>query len=60
MNAGWHERHPMPKNVSVEERFGWHMAHQNACGCKPIPARLLAALAAGPSRPAKNNKKRKP
>jgi len=46
MNSGWHERHPMPRGATVEERFAWHMAHQNACACRPIPASLLKQLGA--------------
>ncbi len=37
----------MPKKATPQERLAWHMAHQNACGCRPIPASLLAALAKG-------------
>jgi hypothetical protein len=59
MNRAWHERHPMPKKAAAELRLRWHMAHQNACGCAPIPAGVIAALAAVPRRPRKTSAKRK-
>jgi len=44
MNAVWHERHPMPRNATVEQRITWHLAHQEHCGCRPIPAGLLEKM----------------
>lgn len=46
MNRAWHERHPLRKGLDADERLAWHMAHQNACACRPVPAKLLAALGA--------------
>jgi hypothetical protein len=40
INAAWHARHPMPRNPTVEKRIAWHLAHQNACACRPIPSSL--------------------
>lgn len=57
MNRAWHDRHAMPKGATAETRLRWHMAHQNACGCRPIPASVLAAIAKGPSgKPGKTKK----
>ncbi|HEY3592337.1 MAG TPA: DNA-3-methyladenine glycosylase I [Polyangiaceae bacterium] len=42
MNAAWHAEHPLPRSADDSERLRWHRAHQKACGCRPIPARLLA------------------
>jgi len=43
-NAAWHERHPMPKKPTTEQRLAWHLAHEKACGCRPMPAKLRAMV----------------
>lgn len=48
LNAGWHRAHPMPRHASDADRLRWHEAHQLGCGCRPIPAKLLALAAAKP------------
>ena len=45
INAAWHEAHPMPKNPTLEQRVAWHIAHSAACGCRPMPATVVAELA---------------
>jgi len=50
LNAEWHRRHPMPKPVTLAQRVRWHVAHAKACGCRPIPASVRAALAARTNR----------
>jgi hypothetical protein len=45
MNAKWHEANPMPKNPTVEQRIRWHLAHQEQCKCRPIPAKLVPLIA---------------
>ena len=42
MNKEWHKANKMPQNASLEEQICWHMAHVKKCGCRPIPANLLA------------------
>jgi hypothetical protein len=44
MNAEWHEANPMPKNLTLEQRLRWHLAHQAHCGCRPIPKRLASLM----------------
>jgi hypothetical protein len=44
MNAKWHEQHKLPRGASVEQRMEWHREHQQQCGCRPIPARLLEQM----------------
>jgi hypothetical protein len=44
LSAAWHERHPMPKNPTTEQRLAWHQAHEKNCGCRPMPAKLRALL----------------
>jgi hypothetical protein len=44
LNAEWHERHPMPKSPSTQQRLTWHVAHEKNCGCRPMPAKLRALL----------------
>jgi len=43
-NTQWHQRHPMPKNPTTEQRIAWHVAHEKNCGCRPMPAKLRALL----------------
>jgi hypothetical protein len=69
MNVAWHRQHGMPRRATLEQRIAWHRAHQAACACRPIPAKLLAQLegpapkepkrraAAEPSSPAQPNPK---
>ena len=45
MNRVWHEAHPMPKSPTVAQRMAWHMDHARHCGCRPIPAGILALMA---------------
>jgi hypothetical protein len=44
LNGAWHQKHPMPKNPTLEERVDWHLAHNKACGCREIPETVLAEL----------------
>jgi hypothetical protein len=46
INAEWHQQHPMPKTPTVEQRITWHLAHQEHCRCRPIPAKLKELMAA--------------
>jgi uncharacterized protein (DUF1697 family) len=45
INAAWHERHPMPRGATTEQRIAWHLEHQKECRCRPIPAKLLEQMA---------------
>ncbi|MBX7111046.1 MAG: hypothetical protein K1X87_04255 [Dehalococcoidia bacterium] len=44
LNAEWHAAHPMPPRTTFEERARWHLEHREACGCRPIPAKLAAQM----------------
>ncbi|PTX97881.1 hypothetical protein [Opitutus sp. ER46] len=44
LNADWHRANRMPKNPSTAQRVAWHVAHTQACACRPIPASILAEL----------------
>ena len=44
VNAAWHEKHPMPKNPSVQQRIDWHLEHYKNCGCRDIPEKLKAEM----------------
>lgn len=37
INRSWHEKNPMPKNPSLEQRIQWHIAHSKACKCREMP-----------------------
>jgi hypothetical protein len=40
----WHARHRMPPGATMEQRIAWHLKHAQACGCRPIPPTVVAAL----------------
>ena len=42
LNEKWHDSHKMPAHATVEQRMKWHAEHTKNCGCRPIPAKLLA------------------
>jgi hypothetical protein len=44
MNKAWHQKNKMRKNATKAERLAWHLAHQQACGCRPIPKSLKPML----------------
>ena len=44
LNKQWHSAHVMPTNPTREERVAWHAEHAAACGCRPIPAGLVAEV----------------
>jgi len=46
LNRAWHRTHRMPANATLEQRMQWHLAHRKHCGCRPIPAKLAAAMKA--------------
>jgi hypothetical protein len=51
MNAEWHAQHVMPKNAKLPERIAWHRAHQKQCACRPIPAKVAAAMKQATAKP---------
>jgi hypothetical protein len=44
INRPWHQKHPMPKRPSLEQRVDWHLTHAKACGCREIPKTVMAEL----------------
>lgn len=41
LNAGWHKKHPLPKNPTLQQRIDWHLEHNRNCGCRPgLPEKL--------------------
>ncbi|MBK8520500.1 MAG: hypothetical protein IPL54_06315 [Chitinophagaceae bacterium] len=44
LNKEWHVNNPMPKNSTFEQRVKWHLAHQQNCLCRPIPAKLAGEM----------------
>ncbi|MCQ6958706.1 hypothetical protein NPE20_12090 [Mucilaginibacter sp. JC4] len=34
----------MPKHATLEQRISWHLAHQENCGCRPMPQKLQMEL----------------
>lgn len=37
LNREWHLRNPMPRPATLEQRLAWHLAHEDACGCREMP-----------------------
>jgi hypothetical protein len=46
LNKAWHEKHKMPAKATLQQRMRWHLQHSKHCGCRPIPAKLAAAMRA--------------
>ncbi len=44
MNAEWHSEHVLGSHATMDERVDWHLAHAQACGCRPIPASVTAEI----------------
>jgi hypothetical protein len=44
LNAAWHDAHRMPPRATLDQRVTWHVAHAKACGCRPMPATVVAEL----------------
>ncbi len=40
INTKWHEKNPMPKNPTKEQKIQWHLKHLRHCGCSEIPEKL--------------------
>jgi DNA-3-methyladenine glycosylase I len=40
LNARWHAAHPMPPRPTETDRLLWHVEHEKACGCRPMPKAL--------------------
>jgi hypothetical protein len=47
LSKAWHDKHPMPKNATLDQRIRWHRQHAKHCGCRPIPAEIAAAMKKG-------------
>jgi hypothetical protein len=45
-NRLWHEANRMPRNASGDQRIVWHLAHAQACGCRPVPPGVIALIRA--------------
>ncbi len=46
LNRAWHEKHHMPPRATLEQRISWYLEHRDHCGCRPIPAKIAAAMKA--------------
>ncbi len=46
LNDAWHEKHPMLRKPTLEQRVKWHVGHAKACGCREIPQTILIELRA--------------
>jgi hypothetical protein len=44
MNKEWHAKNRMPKNATMDQRVRWHEEHALACGCRPVPPTVRAAM----------------
>ena len=43
MNQVWHDKNPLDPKAKLADRVKWHLAHQKACGCRPMPLDIQAA-----------------
>lgn len=44
INKEWHLKHPMPQHPTIDQKIEWHLAHQKACGCRKITAKLAEEM----------------
>lgn len=44
MNTDWHRSNPTPSEGTFPERVSWHLEHQQACACEPIPSELARKM----------------
>jgi hypothetical protein len=44
LNKQWHEGHRLGSGASLDDRLQWHVEHAKACGCRPIPTRVLEEI----------------
>ena len=44
INKSWHEKNPMPKNATVDQRITWHLEHAWNCNCRQIPSKLMSEM----------------
>lgn len=36
LNREWHLAHPMPPKATPEQRYAWHLEHEQNCACRPL------------------------
>lgn len=44
LNKTWHLKHPMPHEVTFEQRVKWHLEHIKHCQCRGIPEKLAQQM----------------
>jgi hypothetical protein len=44
LNAEWHRANRIPAKPTLDQRIAWHLAHAEACGCRKMPAGIVAEL----------------
>ncbi|HLG12005.1 MAG TPA: hypothetical protein VI876_09620 [Dehalococcoidia bacterium] len=46
LNREWHLAHVMAKNPTNEQRYTWHLEHEQACACRAISDKLRREIEA--------------
>jgi AcrR family transcriptional regulator/RimJ/RimL family protein N-acetyltransferase len=46
VNKAWHQQHVLGSHARLDDRVAWHLAHAQACACRPIPPSIAAAIEA--------------
>jgi hypothetical protein len=44
LNAEWHREHVLGSTAPMDDRVAWHLEHARECGCRDIPASVVAEL----------------
>ncbi|WP_197030106.1 hypothetical protein [Cellulomonas sp. URHE0023] len=44
MNTTWHDGHVLGQGAPLDARVDWHVEHASACGCRALPASVVAEL----------------
>jgi hypothetical protein len=44
VNTQWHDSHVLGQGATLDARVVWHVEHATACGCRAVPASVVAEL----------------
>ena len=44
MNTQRHDEHVLGEGAPLDARVAWHVEHSTVCGCRAIPASVVAEL----------------
>ena len=45
INRAWHDANVLGSGAPLARRVEWHLAHQKACACRPLPKSVADEIA---------------